>query len=81
MGPLTMRRPPTGTAHSPYVKYAKVPYAYSATYWSWKKARMAGRDREAAKFAAEHATQQGYRLPSPSDRPRHLFIEPPTGAS
>ena len=34
-----------GNAPSPYTKYEKTPYKYSAAYYSWRADRLAGRNQ------------------------------------
>ena len=46
---------------SPYKKYDKQPYQYSAAYRAWRTATIAGRPREADEASRDHARQFNYR--------------------
>jgi hypothetical protein len=50
-----------GAAQSPYQKYGKAPYQYSAHLRAWQNAKKAGHDRSADDAARAHENQFGYK--------------------
>ncbi len=52
---------PKGEAKSPYQKYGKSPYQYSAHLRQWESAKKSGNDRAAEGHARDHERQFGYR--------------------
>lgn len=51
---------------SPYVKYSKVPYRYSADYYDWKRNNMGGRGKA-------DATVQKYQSRAGGDKRQMLM--------